>query len=297
VAEHESGIRPSPSAARATQILGFLARHPRASFTVSEIARTLGLNRATCHSVLLALEEASYVRREERTKGYSLGPAPIGVGEAARSSMTVVGEARPEVERLAATTGLECVAAVASGEEMVVIATAGPRDRFGGVIRVGYTYPLCPPFATAVVAWGDEAAVESWLGRAGPLSEEQRKHYLASLDAVRRRGHSVTLEIKDATRLGEALAALRFERDTDASAEEHLRVNQLLQQEYTLPEAEELGSHRVEQITVPVFGVDGRVALVIGLTGFAHDVALDEANTYVAPLLAAAHRITGRFGS
>ena len=39
-----------------------------------------------------------------------------------------------------------------------------------------------------------------------------------------------------------------------------------------------------------------RVALVIGLTGFAHDLALDEANTYIAPLVAASHRITARLG-
>lgn len=293
--EGDRGIRPSPSAARATQIIGLLARHPRQASTVSEIARALGLNRATCHSVLLALEAAEYVHRDHRTKAFSLGPALIGVGEAALSSLDIVNEARPEVDRLAATTGVECVASVAAGDEMVVVATAGPPDRFG-VLRVGYRYPLCPPLATAFVAWGDDTAIETWLGRAGPLSDEHRKHYLGSLDAVRRRGYSVTLEIKDPTRFGQALAALQAERDTASSLEEHHRVSRLLQQEYMLPEADRLGPHRIEQVTVPVFDTDGRVALVIGLTGFAHDLALDEANTYIAPLIAASHRITARLG-
>ncbi len=295
-AERERGIRPSPSAERATEIVDFLARHPRESFTVSEIARSLAFNRATCHSVLLALDAADYVHRDDRTKGYALGAALIGVGEAALSGMPVVAEARPEVERLAITTEVECVASVPAGDNMVVVATAGPRDRFGGVLHVGYTYPLCPPFATALVAWSDEPTVKAWLDRAGRLSDEQREHYLTSLDAVRRRGYSVTLEVQDAARFAALTRALRAERDSPSTPAEHHRVSQLLQLEYALPETAELGRHRVERVSVPVFDANRTVAMVLGLAGFSHDMVLDEANAYLPPLFEASNRISSRLG-
>ena len=75
---------------------------------------------------------------------------------------------------------------------------------------------------------------------------------------------------------------------------EHQQINQLLHEEYLLPEGEEPGSHRLAQLSVPVFGPDRAVALVIGLSGFPHDLTTEEIDGYVIPLLAAAQRITER---
>jgi DNA-binding IclR family transcriptional regulator len=291
------GIKPSPSARRAAQVLTFLAGNTEQAFTVSELARALDMNRATCQSVLMALDEDGFVRRDPKTKGYCLGPALIPLGEAALTGLRVVDEASPEVERLATDTGVECIASVANGAEMIVVARAGPSDRFGGFIRVGQTIPICPPFGIAFVAWADDAAIDTWLARAGKLPDAERKRYLASIDAVRTRGYSVTLEIRSRERLAPVLAQLRSRRhraDADGGAAEHQLINQLLHEEYLLPEGEEPASHRLAQLSVPVFGPDRQVALVIGLSGFPHDLTAEEIDAYVAPLVAAADRITDR---
>ena len=146
--DRTAGIRPSPSARRATQLLNYLAGNRDASYSVSELARALTMNRATCQSVLMGLEEGGFVRRDPRTKTYSLGAALIPLGEAALASLKVVDEARPEVERIATDAGLECIAAVAAGAEMIIVTRAGPASRFGGSIHVGQTVPICPPILT-----------------------------------------------------------------------------------------------------------------------------------------------------
>src|SRR3954465_8933953 len=151
--DRTAGIRPSPSARRATQLLNYLAGNRDASYSVSELARALSMNRATCQSVLMGLEEGGFVRRDPRTKTYSLGAALIPLGEAALASLKVVDEARPEIERIAADAGpgvgplpadagLECIAAVAAGAEMIIVARAGPTSRFGGSIQVGQSVPI-----------------------------------------------------------------------------------------------------------------------------------------------------------
>ena len=292
-----AGIRPSPSALRATQLLTYLAAKHDASYSVSELARELDMNRATCQSVLMGLEAAGFVRRDARTKAYSLGPALIALGEAALASLRVADEARPDVERLAADAGVECVAAVASGAEMIVVARAGPPIGFGALTRVGQTIPICPPFGIAFVAWSDPAAIDTWLARAGEIPDPERKRYLASIEAVRQRGYSATLEIRSRERLAEVLAQLRAHRQSAGTGQvlaEHQQINQLLHEEYLLPEGEEPGSHRLAQLSVPVFGPDRAVALIVGLSGFPHDLTSDEIDGYVVPLLAAAQRITER---
>jgi len=286
-----SGIQPSPSAYRATRLLNYLATRRAQSFTVSELARALELNRATCQAVLMALEDAGFVRRDQRTKGYGLGPALIPLGEAALSSLDVVEEARPEIDRLASVTGLEAVASVPLDATVLIVAVAGgPRRR--GTLRVGQAVPLRAPFGTAFVAWADDDAIKAWLDRATSLTDELRRHYLLSLAAVRERGYSITLEIGSPDRFATAMAEMR----SQTGGLDDLALNQLLYEEYVIPERDEPGPHRIEQITVPVFDAGGGVPLVIGLTGFAHDFTLEQLSRFATPLMVASRRLTSRLG-
>jgi DNA-binding IclR family transcriptional regulator len=290
-----TGIRPSPSARRATQLLNHIATGRGQAYTVSELARALDMNRATCQAVLMALDESGFVRRDPRTRAYTLGLALIPLGEAALSGIDMVDEARAEIDRLATVTGLEAVGAVAMDAEMVIIAVAGLPHRFGS-IHIGQRVPLCPPFGTAFVAWADDDAVKQWLDRAGALTDELRNHYLASLAAVRARGYSITLQIRSPERFGSAVREMRARDRHEGSADAELMMNQLLHEEYTLPEGVEPGAHRIEQIAVPVFDPTGAVRLVLGLTGFAHDLTLEQLSSFVTPVMVTAHRLTTRTG-
>ena len=63
-----------PAVERALEILELLADHPREILGLSEIARTLTMNKASCHATLTLLADRGYLIRHA-DKTYSLGPA------------------------------------------------------------------------------------------------------------------------------------------------------------------------------------------------------------------------------
>src|ERR1700724_3232113 len=95
---------PAPSARKAVEIVSLLAEHPSETFPVAEIARRLGHNRATCQAVLLALDDAGWVRRAG-DGGYAIGPALIPLGAAALAGIPVVELLRPAVRQLHEAVG------------------------------------------------------------------------------------------------------------------------------------------------------------------------------------------------
>jgi DNA-binding IclR family transcriptional regulator len=74
--------RRAPAIERCVAVLNHLAERPRESFTLSQIARELDLNKATAHSLLTTLVDAGYLVRHQRDKSYGLGPALIALGNA-----------------------------------------------------------------------------------------------------------------------------------------------------------------------------------------------------------------------
>ena len=112
--------RPALAAARAVEVLNFLASHPGESFTLSELSRHLDLNMASGLSALKALTDAGYVHRHHSHKTYSLGPALVAVGFAALSHYQVIEITLDEMGHLAADCGTECVASVVVGDEIVI---------------------------------------------------------------------------------------------------------------------------------------------------------------------------------
>src|SRR5204862_283541 len=75
--------RPAPGAERVVAVLNFLAAHPDESFTLSELARRLDLNKATCHALLTTLTQAALTA--VRHRGYSVSldaDARVQLGQA-----------------------------------------------------------------------------------------------------------------------------------------------------------------------------------------------------------------------
>src|ERR1700722_9539482 len=130
----------SPSADRTIRILNHLAEHAEQAFTFSQLRRDLGMSSGTLHALLATLVKASYVRRNPDALTYSLGPALLALGAAARSGYRLVDDLVPEMERMSAELGLTCHATVTQNDEMVVIARSGPPEPFGRRVRVGERY-------------------------------------------------------------------------------------------------------------------------------------------------------------
>ena len=271
--------RPAPAAARALAILDFLAAHPTEAFTLSELARELDMNLASAHAVLAAMTEAGYLVRHPSHKTYRLGPSTMAVGHAALESHPIIGVARPEMERIATATDLECLASAPLGSELVVVARVGRPPPERPLALVGQRMPLIPPLGTMFVAWSSPEEIEAWLGRADPGEPpEAQQRYRRVLESARVLGYSVGVAEE-----GRMVAVAPVEGDP---ATLDLRAD---------------ARYAVGYLAASAFDERGRVALVINLDGFGDPLSPAEIEDYGRRLRQSALVITravhGRPGS
>ncbi len=96
--------RKSQSLLKAFDILEAIAAHHR-PMGVTEIARTVGINKATVHRLLRTLADRGYVRQMEPSGAYALGFQLLALGNAVLDSLDLVKVARPLMQELSDTSG------------------------------------------------------------------------------------------------------------------------------------------------------------------------------------------------
>ncbi|HEY8525698.1 MAG TPA: helix-turn-helix domain-containing protein [Acidimicrobiales bacterium] len=292
--------RPAPGVERTVALVTFLSRHPGRSFGLSELARRLGLNKATAYSMLVALTEAGWLTRDPVDKTYRLGPALVAVGDAAAGlDRHVLELARPALLRLSDELGVQVVASAVVGDDMVIVAVEGQAAApvaFGS--RPGYTVPLAPPLGTVFMAWSEPAAVDRWLQRLGPrLDERRRARYRHALDVVRRRSYAVALQGEGGPALRRALAALAADAaNPEVRAAAERVVQAMTDDDYLLVDLDGIESYQLGLVSAPVFDRTGRVCLAVTLTGFAARLTAEEMTPYARRLTATTASLTARIG-
>jgi DNA-binding IclR family transcriptional regulator len=289
---------PSPAVLRACDVLEHLARHRDETFSVSELARRVAMPRATCHSVLLALAERGWVVRRDADRRYSIGPACIAIGDAARATPSILADLAPIADRLARLTH-SCVAVLMrSRDELSVAEVFDHGPAFGMRTRAGETIPLVPPFGAVFVAWDDESGVERWFQRAAvEFSAREIRRYRTALAGLRRRGYSVTV----ATPFSPALADLLEALVAAPGAPQRLRqrdqlIRELVKTEYLPSDVDARKPLRMSQMSAPVFDRDGRVAAALMLLGPDHEISAAEIASLGDHLLEAARAASLRLG-
>jgi DNA-binding IclR family transcriptional regulator len=247
---------------RVIAVLNLLAARPGQAQTLSDIARDLSLNKATLHALLWALTETGYLFRDPLTKSYTLGPALIALGNAANEGSTVVQAAAPEMAALQAELGLDCICSTAIHDEIVILARTGRPTPFGINILPGMRVPLAPPLGTVFVAWSQDAEIERYLARVGPVrSSRQLDHYRRAVQVVASRGYSVAMAPE-----GPSLGNLALEES----------VRGLQPSDYALLDVDPQASYRLRHVAAPVFGTRGEVVVALFLIGFQGEVPGDK---------------------
>ncbi len=302
-------LAPSPAVIRAADVLLALAAHPTRPFTVTELARRVGIPRATCSSLLLGLAERGFVRRDAALR-YELGQAGIVLGDAARAANPALRAAGLHAEALARAQSCVIAVTIRDGVQTRVASVFDFGPSFGIRPRAGDAIALVPPFGATFVAWEDEAQVRAWLQRADPpLTQAEVKRYHQALAAVRRRGFSITVSPGRQPELATALERLLGDQSPDDPAparDEAIRV--VTHSEYLTSELDPRGSIRLTQVSAPVFqpdgdgelggpaGLGGKVAASIMLLGPSHDLTVSEITGLGELVLGAANRATGEIG-
>ena len=287
-------INPSPAVLRACDLLEHLAGRPGEALSVSELARSVGMPRATCDAVLLALAERGLVDRREPDLRYSLGPACIGLGDAARAAGSLLARVTPVAEALARDT-LTCVAlSTIDGDEQRVERVFDHGPAFGLRARPGEAVPFMAPFAAVLVAWAPPDVVDEWLDGAGVLTARERDRYLAALAAVRDRGYSIAVA-NVRPDLHDILERLVDRPDADDLRERDAVIREITRSEY-LPIELADAPQRVNQMSAPVFDSSGAAVIQIMILGPTYDLTRSEIDTLGKRLLAASVDATNRIG-
>lgn len=124
-------------------ITAFDADHPRQ--TLSEVARTTGLTRATARRFLHTLVELGYV--DTAGSAFWLTPRVLDLGYSYLSTMPLTDLAQPHLERLSARLGESSSVAVLDGHDIVYIGRVQVRRIMNISITIGTRFPA---FATSM---------------------------------------------------------------------------------------------------------------------------------------------------
>jgi DNA-binding IclR family transcriptional regulator len=313
----------APMAARSARLLKFLARDPTRWYSLSELARMLGIGKATLHGLLVTLVDEGFLLRDPRDKRYALGPALVAIGEAA-ASHRLFGLARmasDEIRKLAAAFDAQCTTSCVVADAMVILDAAGGPDRFGRVTQIGEQVPLVPPMGSVFMAWASDAEVTAWVARAtagtprrgGTLrapararAEQGERTRDPSSAAHRRsvgaaRGTDEHVGIEARPMAPSSLAASYLRELLDAVRRRGFAVSmrhQVLADPTRTTASPELLAvpYDTDLVSAPVFDAEGGVVLAISLFGF--PAPLDEQRAIEAgqAVREAADAVTRRIG-
>lgn len=286
--------RPAPSVDRTIRLLNHFAASPGEQYALSDIARRLEFNKATCHAMLNELVKAGVLLRNPATKTYGLGPTLVTWGVAsAFDAYQALEFAEPEMERLRERLDASCVACGMVGHDIVVLARRDTDRPIASFVPVGHRVRSVPPVAGEFLAWADETAVAEWLGRLDlALDDPEVQRHRELLHVVRDQRYRLLLS--EATDLEDLLDQLRAASEDEGHLDDTLDELLQLLQERGVGRAPLSAS--VVGVIAPVFGPGGTPVLTLSLSGLRRPVSPDDASAYVRPLLDACRRITKSIG-
>jgi DNA-binding IclR family transcriptional regulator len=286
--------RPSPQTDRIVTVINLLAAHPEEGFTLSEIARRLGVGKATCSPMLVALTSAGFLVRHPTRKTYRLGPALITAGQAAAAGFPALEIARPVLVDLSNELNVVAMAVARAGDQLQIVDLAWDHRRHAPTLRVGQELPFRAPWGSVFVATAARDEADGWLARAG-ITGGDADAYRDALDHTAARGYAVELQASSGGQvraLAEALATAVSERDREQL------VDRLLAEvtDRDQPLLATIGDDRpytVGAIDAPVVDADGVPILALSASTFGTPLAREQIEHVGSAVRAAAAAVSG----
>jgi len=107
----------------------------RRAVSVSELARTTGLNVSTAFRLLQTLMRRGYVEQQCRSRGYQLGPRLFQMGRAYLQGSDLAGVARPHLEALRDEVGETAYLVIFRHGEIVQLCKADGKQAVSATVR------------------------------------------------------------------------------------------------------------------------------------------------------------------
>lgn len=134
-----------PAVVRAVRVLTVLVERIDGA-TLSEIARDAELSPSTASNLLHTMAAEALVRFDPATRKYNLGSQLLIFGSVAASRTAPLAEAIPHMNRIAADTGLACLAILRTRDgEFLAVEKVESRRSVKVTIEVGERFPTDSP--------------------------------------------------------------------------------------------------------------------------------------------------------
>jgi DNA-binding IclR family transcriptional regulator len=111
------------------------------TLTGADLARNMGLPRASVFRILHTLERSGFVERVGESSSYKLGIGVLRLGFEFLASMELTEYGRPVIEKLRDTTGYSAHLVVRDGRDVVFVVKAAGRSAMFHSIQVGARLP------------------------------------------------------------------------------------------------------------------------------------------------------------
>ncbi len=183
------------------------------------------------------------------------------------------------MEELAAHLGAQVAASSTVGDEMVLLATAGRPGLMRPHLHRGPARPR--PRPSGPCSWRGPGPAPSSIGWTGWAGGHARGQGAVAVGPGRGAGAGVRVNLEAVAsnlKLSRALSGRDSRRRALAVA-----VEDLAHEEYLLQELEEAATYRLSQISAPVFGSDGAVALALTVVGLPEKLTGEEIPLFATP--------------
>jgi DNA-binding IclR family transcriptional regulator len=135
---------------------------------ISELARGIGLPKATTHRLLASLRKREFVTHDAATRRYRLGMRLGELGAVAGASMTWLVEAKPELEALAHEAGETVHLAVLEDDQVLYVDKVESDRSLRMPSQVGRRLPAhCTGVGKALIAFIPEVRLMAIIDRRG----------------------------------------------------------------------------------------------------------------------------------
>jgi IclR family transcriptional regulator, pca regulon regulatory protein len=244
-AAEDRGPDFSEALARGLKIIQAFNAETRA-MTLADVARRIDLPRATARRALVTLQSLGFVETDGRL--FRLTPRILKLAGAYLNANAVTTILQPACERLARTLQESCSAAVLDGEEIVMIAHAGPQRLMTAGAGVGFRLPaFCTSLGRVLLA---------------SFTDERLDAFLKTLKPQGLTPHTQT----DKAKLRRAILAIRGDGYAMADQEAELGFR---------------------SIAVPVCRYDGTVVAALNIGAHVQRAATDKIKSEFLPALRA----------
>lgn len=175
-------------------MIEYLAADPHRDYQLTELARLVNLDPATCYPMLTELTRVGWLVKDRAHKTYRLGPRLVAVGAAAQASLQIAAHAHPELVRLSADTGLPACLFIPSSDDLVIADLRYPDGSDIGPLplQAGDHIEFGPPLGGVLAAWANQYTVDTWLRRVAPGPDDPVRTWQI-LRMIRERRFSVEL--------------------------------------------------------------------------------------------------------